>query len=227
MKDIDDKIKIYVWEFPVRITHWINFFCILTLSLTGYYMGSSLDHVIFSKQYIMSWIRFIHFVAAYTFLMSIIIRLYWSLVGNEYANMLKWIPFTRERIKTLFNDIKHHLVLDVKATYRIGHTALGSFVFFILQIIFMIALFSGFAMYSVKHPGEYWSVIGELVQNTITVDDVKRYHKMLMYIVLVFFPIHLFMSWLNHIKLKNELIGSIFNGHKIIHEKNQKSPAPK
>jgi Ni/Fe-hydrogenase 1 B-type cytochrome subunit len=204
MKDIDDKIKIYVWEFPVRITHWINFFCILTLSLTGYYMGSSLDHVIFSKQYIMSWIRFIHFVAAYTFLMSIIIRLYWSLVGNEYANMLKWIPFTRERIKTLFNDIKHHLVLDVKATYRIGHTALGSFVFFILQIIFMIALFSGFAMYSVKHPGEYWSVIGELVQNTITVDDVKRYHKMLMYIVLVFFPIHLFMSWLNHIKLKNE-----------------------
>jgi Ni,Fe-hydrogenase I cytochrome b subunit len=156
-----------------------------------------------------------------TFLMSIIIRLYWSLVGNEYANMLKWIPFTRERIKTLFNDIKHHLVLDVKATYRIGHTALGSFVFFILQ------LFSGFAMYSVKHPGEYWSVIGELVQNTITVDDVKRYHKMLMYIVLVFFPIHLFMSWLNHIKLKNELIGSIFNGHKIIHEKNQKSPAPK
>jgi Ni/Fe-hydrogenase 1 B-type cytochrome subunit len=219
MKNIDDKIKIYVWEFPVRLTHWINFFCIFTLSLTGYFMGSSLDHAVFSKQYIMSWIRFIHFVTAYTFLMSIIIRLYWSLAGNEYADMRKWIPFTRERIKSLFYDIRHHLVLDIKATYKIGHTTLGAFVFFILQIVFAIALFSGFAMYSAKNPGEYWSVIGDLVQKTITVDDVKRYHKTLMYIVFVFFPIHLFMACLNHIKLKNGLIVSIFNGHKIIRKK--------
>ena len=190
-------------------------------------MGSPLDHHIFSKQYILSLIRFTHFVAAYAFMMSFIIRLYWSLAGNEHANMIQWIPFTRKHINTLLNDIRHHLVLDIKATYKIGHTTLGAFVFFILQIIFFLALISGFAMYSAKHPGEYMRVLGDWVQNTISVDGVKNYHKMLMYIVLVFVPIHLFMSWLNHIKLKNKLIGSIFNGHKIIHEKYQKSSPPK
>ncbi|UCH45788.1 MAG: Ni/Fe-hydrogenase, b-type cytochrome subunit [Nitrospiraceae bacterium] len=227
MKKSNDTIKIYVWEFPVRLTHWINFFCILILSLTGYYMGNPMDHSIFSKQYIFSLIRFTHFVAAYAFLMSFIIRLYWSLAGNEHANMKQWIPLTRGQMKTLLNDIRHHLVLDIKATSKIGHTALGAFVFFILQIIFCFALISGFAMYSTKHPGEYMRVLGEWVQNTVPVDRVKSYHTMVMYTFLVFVPIHLFMSLMNHIKLKNRLIGSIISGHKMIHEDYEKSPSSK
>ncbi len=222
MKNNGEKIKIYVWEFPVRFTHWINFFCILILSVTGYYIGSPLDHVLYSKQYIMSWIRFIHFVAAYTFMVSFIIRIYWSMVGNEYANIMKWIPFTRERMRDLFNDIRHHLVLDIKATYRIGHTKLGSFMFFILQIIFLFSLVSGFAMYSAKHPGEYWKVIGGWVQTNMSVDGMKSYHKTLMYIFLIFVPSHMFMSWINNVKHKNRLIRSIFSGHKLVDKKHLK-----
>jgi Ni/Fe-hydrogenase 1 B-type cytochrome subunit len=186
-------------------------------------MGNPLDHHIVSKQYILSLIRFAHFVAAYAFMMSFIIRLYWSLAGNEHANMQQWIPITRDRMKALFHDIRHHLVLDIEASYKIGHTTLGSFVFFILQIIFFFALISGFAMYSAKHPAEYMKALGEWAQNAIPVDGLKSYHKMLLYVVLVFVPVHLFMSWLNHSKLKNGLIGSIFNGHKMIRSK-YKSP---
>ncbi|MGB8445479.1 MAG: cytochrome b/b6 domain-containing protein, partial [Pseudolabrys sp.] len=31
--------KVYVWELPVRLTHWLLFFSILVLSATGYYIG--------------------------------------------------------------------------------------------------------------------------------------------------------------------------------------------
>ncbi len=222
MKDNNEKIKIYVWEFPVRLTHWINFFCILTLSLTGFYISSPMDHAIFSKHYLMNWIRFIHFVAAYTFMISFFIRLYWSIAGNEYADMVKWIPLTRKRLKELFNDIRHHLVLDIKATYRIGHTRLGAFMFFILQIIFLFSLVSGFAMYSARHPGESWKVIGEWVQANMPVEGMKGYHKTLMYIFLFFVPSHMFMSWINNVKHKNRLIRSIFSGHKVVDEKHLK-----
>ena len=30
----------YVWEWPVRIVHWVNFLAILILSVTGIYIGS-------------------------------------------------------------------------------------------------------------------------------------------------------------------------------------------
>ena len=29
----------YVWEWPVRLTHWFNMLAIVVLSVTGYYIG--------------------------------------------------------------------------------------------------------------------------------------------------------------------------------------------
>jgi Ni/Fe-hydrogenase 1 B-type cytochrome subunit len=216
MKSNNDIMQVYVWEFPVRFTHWVNFCCIMLLSITGYFMGSELDHPIYTKQYLLSWIRFIHFVTAYMFMMSFIIRIYWSIAGNNYADMMNWFPTTRARSKELFNDIKNHLVLDIRASYRIGHTSLGSFVFFILQIVFFLSIISGFTMYSLNHTGESWRAFGEWVQHTVTLDMIKQYHEVIMYIFLTFVPVHLFMSFFNSFKLNNKLMISIFSGNKLI-----------
>ena len=216
MKSNNNMMKVYVWEFPVRFTHWVNFFCILILSLTGYFMGTEMYSPIYTKQYITSWIHFIHFVTAYIFMMSFIVRLYWSIAGNNYADMLKWIPTNRSHCKDLFNDIKNHMVLDLAASYRIGHTSLGSLMFFLLQVIFLLSLFSGFAMYSLNHTGEIWKAFGEWVQQTVSLDMIKQYHRVIMYVFLIFAPGHMFMSLLNHFKLKNNMMISIFSGNKLI-----------
>ena len=65
---IEQRMRIYAWEFPVRLTHWINFLCIIVLSVTGFYIGRPFIHAYSTDQYIMGWVRFIHFVAAYAFL---------------------------------------------------------------------------------------------------------------------------------------------------------------
>jgi Ni,Fe-hydrogenase I cytochrome b subunit len=31
--------RVYVWEMPIRLTHWILVFAIITLCATGYYIG--------------------------------------------------------------------------------------------------------------------------------------------------------------------------------------------
>ena len=73
-------MKIYTMEFPVRLTHWLNVLSILVLSITGFYIGNPFIHSI-NENYIMGWMRFIHFVAAYIFTMAISLRLYWLFVG--------------------------------------------------------------------------------------------------------------------------------------------------
>lgn len=210
----NERIRIYVWEFPVRFTHWINFLCILTLSLTGLYMSSSLTHAFATRQFVIGWVQFIHFVTAYVFLMSLIIRIYWSLAGNNYANIIQWLPLTRKRIKDLLDDIMYHLSLDIKSTSKIGHTTLGSFVFFILYIIFLMSILSGFSMYAINHEGENWRVLAGWIQDIMSIETLKSFHKLLMYIVLMFVPVHVFMSWASNFKIKNGLIRSIFNGYK-------------
>ena len=39
------RTSVYVYEAPVRIWHWVNAFCILTLALTGYFIGAPLPAV--------------------------------------------------------------------------------------------------------------------------------------------------------------------------------------
>ena len=72
---MQQRTRVYAWEFPVRFTHWINFLSIITLSVTGFYVGRPFMHAVSANQYIMGWMRFLHYVAAYAFLMSLIIRI--------------------------------------------------------------------------------------------------------------------------------------------------------
>ena len=29
------RVRVYVWEVPVRVTHWVTVFCVVVLSVTG------------------------------------------------------------------------------------------------------------------------------------------------------------------------------------------------
>jgi len=215
----NERIRIYSWEFPIRLTHWINFLCILILSVTGYYISDPFIHALSSKQYIMGWIRFVHFVAAYTFLMSIIIRLYWSLVGNKYACFKNWFPFSARRLGEMADDVKCYLLIGDRAKCHPGHTALGSLTYLFLMLIFFFMIFSGFAMYSVNHAGAVWTILGGWLLNVMTLQTARLYHHAAMYVILVIAMIHVYISWFSDSRDRNGLMGSIFTGYKFVTEK--------
>jgi len=220
-------MRIYAWEFPVRFTHWINFLCITALSISGFYIGKPFIHAISSEQYIMGWVRFIHFVVAYTFLMTFIIRLYWSFAGNRYANIIQWLPLTGEKIGDLIHDIKCYLFLESKSTCKVGHTTLGAFTYVLLYLIFLFQIVSGFAMYSLNHQGILWTILGGWLLGVMDLQTIRLYHHFAMYVILAFAMIHVYMSWSMDLKDKNGLISSIFSGYKFMTEKDLKFLLPK
>jgi Ni,Fe-hydrogenase I cytochrome b subunit len=60
---------VYVYEVPVRLWHWINALSITVLAVTGYFIGSPLPSMPgeASAHFLMGYIRFLHFAAAYVF----------------------------------------------------------------------------------------------------------------------------------------------------------------
>ena len=82
----------YVWEFPVRLTHWVNFLAIIILTFTGAYIGSPFMQPPPGEHFYMATIRFIHFVAAYAFTLSCLLRVYWAFSGNEYSRWRQFFP---------------------------------------------------------------------------------------------------------------------------------------
>ena len=58
--------RVYVWEFPVRLAHWLLVLSIVTLSITGFYIGAPFLYGD-ADTLMMAYMRFVHFVAAFLF----------------------------------------------------------------------------------------------------------------------------------------------------------------
>ena len=68
---------VYVYEAPVRLWHWLNALSIVVLAITGYLIASPLPSVAgeASEHYLMGYIRFTHFAAAYIFAVGFLARI--------------------------------------------------------------------------------------------------------------------------------------------------------
>jgi|Deesub1362B_J571_1020462.scaffolds.fasta_scaffold00123_15 Ni/Fe-hydrogenase 1 B-type cytochrome subunit len=210
-----ERIRTYAWEFPVRLTHWLNVVSILTLSITGFYIGQPFIHAVKSNQYIMGWMRFIHFVAAYVFTMSVAFRIYWMFVGNRYARIGVFIPHTSRQWRDLWGAVKFYLFLSKKPPYAVGHTAFAGLVYFFIFLIYLFQIFSGFALYSLSHTGDLWNTLGWM-KGVMHLQTLRLYHHLAMYILMVFVIGHVYLSWYLDLKERNGLISSIFSGYKFV-----------
>ncbi len=211
-----ERLRVYAWEFPVRLTHWINALCIVVLSITGFYIGSPFIHAISSKQYIMGWVRYIHFVAAYTFLCSVVVRFYWAFVGNRYARWGALIPHTSRQWRDLFDAVKFYLFLSRKPPYAVGHTAFAGLVYCFIFLLYIWQIISGFALYNLSAHTASSAVLGGWLTGIMHLQTIRLYHHLGMYILLAFAMAHIYIGWYLDSKERNGIMGSIFGGYKFV-----------
>ena len=91
---------IYVWEVPVRITHWLIVSTIVILAITGLYIHGPFFPAPTAAEGAsqMATIRFIHELAAIVFMCSFAVRFYWGFVGNSFSSWRAIIPHNREQL---------------------------------------------------------------------------------------------------------------------------------
>jgi hypothetical protein len=69
--------RVYVWELPVRVYHWINAVALVLLCVTGYLIGAPIRAFYAAEayqQYWFGWVRFIHFLAAFVYVFNFLAR---------------------------------------------------------------------------------------------------------------------------------------------------------
>lgn len=212
--------RVYVWEWPVRLTHWLNVFCIAILCVTGFYIGSPFLQASLSDDYlIMAVMRFIHFVTAYVFTLSFFIRIYWAFAGNEYSKVGEFIPLTRKVWSDLWGDVKFYLFLKKTHKARPGHHTLAGFTYVLLFIFFHFEIVTGFALYAESHHGWVSTLMGGWLLNYISSQTLRLYHHLVMWLGIIFAMTHIYVGWYNDVVDRNSIISSIFSGYKTLDEK--------
>src|SRR4249920_400762 len=108
--------RVYVWEAPIRLYHWVNLLSILVLCATGYLIGQPPAIAIGREPSFSYWfgtVRFLHFAAGFVFFANFLIRIYWGLVGNEYSRWNDTLPFSTERFADQWRDVVRVIKVDV------------------------------------------------------------------------------------------------------------------
>jgi len=212
--------RVYVWEFPVRLFHWVNVLCLFTLAGTGLLIGSPLALVNGAEAwagYWFGWLRFIHFTAAYLLLANLLFRLYWAWAGNSYARWNEYLPVTGQAWRDLVKTLRVYFWIDRwTQSANAGHNRLQGLTYLILALLTLFMVFTGFGMYSAMSAAwipKLFAWVVPLMGGDLV---VRRWHHMALWVFVVFLVIHIYMSSLEDRQDRQGTVSSIITGWKVI-----------
>ncbi len=209
---------IYVYEMPVRIWHWVNATAIIVLMVTGYLIAKPLPTMPgeASDHFLMGYIRFTHFAAAYIFAIGFLARLYWAWWGNHHARQLFKLPILRKNFwsEALF-ELRWYLFLEPEPRKYAGHNPLAQMVMFtvlVFNTIFMIV--TGFALYSEGEGKGGWAdtLFGWVIPMVGQSQDVHTWHHLGMWVMVLFMMTHIYVAIREDIMSRQSLISTMISG---------------
>lgn len=210
----------YEFSIGYRLTHWIRFFAITILTISGFYIAYvgvspeiTNEPVLFMNA---KW-RAVHMVAAFVLIAVLFYKTYLFIFDKlSRKELVSFYDFLSPKI--WIAQIKYYLFLGphphVKGTYN--PLQFASYFFFYV-VVFMICL-TGMVLYAhVYHEG-----LGGLFYEPMRVVEVwmgglanvREIHHICMWIILIFVVAHVYMAVFNAIKGKNGAMDAIISGYK-------------
>jgi Ni/Fe-hydrogenase 1 B-type cytochrome subunit len=204
------------WSILLRLFHWMFALAIVFLVVTGFYINNPWTNTMIegSASFPMATMRYIHFIAAYTFSAAVLIRLFLYIFGNAQERIWDFLPVTKRNLNNLKMTLLNYSYISDKHDARLGHNILAGLTYIITVIaaIFMIA--SGFFMLYPEAP--FWQNLGGTLFGS---QQFARFlHHLTMWWFMIFAVIHIYFLIWNDNKNPEGLISSIFTGDKFKHK---------
>jgi Ni/Fe-hydrogenase 1 B-type cytochrome subunit len=209
-------VRYYVWELPVRLVHWIIFFTITVLSVTGYYIHSPYLIAHGSGAYVMGTMRAIHLSAGFIFLAALLLRLYWFFAGNQFARWRAFLPLTGTQRKNLKETIRYYALLRYSPPLTIGHNMLAAPVYALIYVLCAVEGVTGLVMYNAQLKVPILSFFIGWIPRVVNIQTLRSIHYFLMFAFWAFLVHHLYSAILTAMHERDGLMDSIFTGNKSV-----------
>lgn len=209
---------VYVYEAPVRICHWVNAFSIVALMVTGYLIGMPLPSMEGEANFVMGYIRFVHFAAGQVLAVFFLTRLFWAFVGNHHSREIFYLPAHRKQFwREILDEIRWYAFLEHEPKMHVGHNPLartGMFTGFTLLVAYMII--TGFALYSEGSGIDSWQhkLFGWVFAIWPNSQDVHTWHHLGMWALVTFVIVHIYAAIREDIMSRQSIISSMVSGER-------------
>ena len=230
MSKIRNFKRVYVWELPVRIFHWLNVLALFVLVLTGFLIANPpalLSSAEATNLHSFGIIRFLHFTAAYIFLFVMILRVYWAFVGNRFASWRAFWPFTKKN----WNNFWHVMKIDVMlmnekeedvTKISIGHNSVATLSYLVMFVLAIVQVLTGFGLYSDMStwwlPKMFTWVVPFFGGDFL----VRSIHHTSMWLFIFFAMVHVYLVFYHDWLEGRGEVSSIFGGYKFVSDERLK-----
>jgi Ni/Fe-hydrogenase 1 B-type cytochrome subunit len=207
----EERVRIYVWQVPVRITHWLTVAAIVSLSVTGAYIAD--PFLIPPGGSVMTSMREIHIVSAIVLLVSGAWRTIWLLTGNRFARWSAFIPTSRRQATELFRQAAFYAFIRKEIPKVLGHNQLAASAYVVLVGLVLVEVVTGFILYGVLGVEPVASALA-WVRELVGLQAIRLVHHLAMWAILAIAVFHVYSCLLVDNIEKNGLLSSIVSGYK-------------
>jgi Ni/Fe-hydrogenase 1 B-type cytochrome subunit len=211
---------VYLWRWPLRVTHWVSAITVVVLIVTGFYIGApyfaSWGEA--SSHFLMGWARFLHFTAAGLIVAAAILRVYWLFAGNKWARWNALLPVKKKNWKNLWKMLKYYfLVRQETMPHYLGHHPLQQLSYTAIYLVVIVQILTGFAMYGLSNPGGFFHMMFSWVGPLFGGIQVARFvHHALTWILITFIPLHIYLAFRADVMDREGEMSSIFSGGRFV-----------
>ncbi|MCJ7757044.1 MAG: Ni/Fe-hydrogenase, b-type cytochrome subunit [Gillisia sp.] len=218
--------RVYIWELPVRFFHWINVLALIVLATTGFIISDPpaiMSNAEASELYWFGTLRFIHFTAAYIFFFNMILRIYWSFVGNRYSSWRAFWPFSKKwainfshviKVDILLKNEKYEHITDIS----VGHNSVAGISYVALFVLALVQVFTGFGLYA-STSGWWLPQIFAWVVPFLGGDFIVRtIHHIATWGFILFTIIHVYLVFYHDWLEGRGEVSSMFGGYKFVNK---------
>ena len=202
------------WSVGYIVEHWTRVVSIAVLVFTGLYI-----HWPFMsggpESFLMAWMRFFHFVAAYALLIGLLVRIYMAFRSTFDAD---WKDFSIvENLKNVPDVLGYYLFIKGSHKDYRKYNPLQALAYLFTGLVIVLTVLTGGALYHgklfwiVKSPDSFQWVNGLLGGEAST----RIWHILFMWYFIIFVVIHMYLAVSITLINKDRTLSSIFTGYKL------------
>lgn len=218
--------RVYVWEWPVRMYHWVNFLSVTVLLVTGVLIGHPVALQLGREASFSYWfgtVRFIHFATGFVFFFNFVFRIYWGFVGNKHARWPNFIIHNRRQLEEARDVLKVDILqAEVKPIESIGHNSLAGFTYFLTFLAFLFQSITGFGMYAAMSDAWFPKLFAWTVPLMGGDVAARQWHHALSWFFIIFAMVHVYLVFYHDYVERRGVLSSMAGGWKFIEKKRKK-----
>ena len=164
--------------------------------------------------------RFVHYVTAYAFTVSVLARIYWMFVGNHHASWRAFMPWLTEKgRKNFIKMFRYYTFTGKQISYEVGHNPVAAMAYAGIFVLFLVQIFTGFALYAQYRPDGVMATMFMPLVNVVGNQGLRLTHHVVMWLLIGFVINHIYSAWLMDVKERNGTISGIFSGYRFLEPK--------